>query len=273
MIRLPAVAGQFYEGNARALKRQVEDCIDAGAKKVDAIGAMCPHAGLMYSGKVAAAVWGRMVMPDTIVLIGPNHHGLGPDFGIMTEGAWRTPLGDVRVDSDVAREVYKRSRHLEVDQFSQQREHSLEVQLPFIQYFSPSCQIVPISMKHYEADDSFLRICEAIGEGVAKGLDAVKSKVMVVASSDMSHYEPQKTAQSNDQAALDAIVALDGKRLFREVRERGISMCGYAAVAAMMASSRLRGAKGAQLVKYMTSGDSTGDYSQVVGYGGVLVTP
>lgn len=272
MIRQPAVAGQFYEGSAAALKRQVEDCIDPKAKKVEAIGAMCPHAGLVYSGKAAGAVYSRMIMPDTLVLIGPNHHGLGPDFSIMTEGVWRTPLGDVRVDVDVAGEIFKHSRYLEQDQFSQQREHSLEVQVPFIQYFRPDIQIVPISLKHYDPDDNFLRICEAIGEGIATGLSKVRSKVAIIASSDMSHYEPKKTAEANDRAALDAVVALDAKRLFKVVRERDISMCGYAATAATLTACKLRGAKKAELVRYMTSGDATGDYSSVVGYAGVLIT-
>jgi AmmeMemoRadiSam system protein B len=271
MIRSPAVAGQFYSGSVKGLKEQVEGCIERSAEKSDALGVVCPHAGLMYSGKVAGAVYSRINVPDTYVMLGPNHYGMGPDFSIMTEGVWRMPFGEVKVDSLVAKEIFRHTKHLEEDQFSQEREHSLEVQLPLMQYFGSAFQIVPLSLKHYEADDSFLNICEEIGNGLAKALSVVKSKITIVASSDLTHYEPKEKAQANDQAAMDAIVALDAKRLFREVRERDISMCGYAPVAVMLTACRKLGAKKARIVKYMNSGDTTGDYSSVVGYGGLIV--
>jgi MEMO1 family protein len=271
MIRRPAVAGQFYSGSVRELKEEIDSCVEPGLPKVDAAGVVCPHAGLMYSGKVAGAVYSRIRMPDTFVMLGPNHHGLGPEFSIMTEGVWRMPFGEVMVDSLVAREIFKHSGHLEEDSFAHEREHSLEVQVPFMQYFAKDFQIVPISLRHYDADESFLKVCEEIGEGIAKGLARVKSKVTIVASTDFTHYQPQKVAEENDRAALDAIVALDAKRLFEEVRERDISMCGYAAVAAAVTACRRMGSKKAEVVKYMTSGDTTGDYSGVVGYGGVII--
>jgi len=271
MIRQPAVAGQFYSGSVRGLEGEVESCVELDAVKADALGVVSPHAGYMYSGKVAGAVYSRIRMPDTFVILGPNHHGMGADFGIMTEGVWRMPFGEVNVDSTLAEEIFKHSKHLKEDSLSHQREHSLEVQVPFMQFFSKEFQIVPIAMKHYAPDAGFLKVCVEIGESIAGVLSGVKSRVTVVASTDFTHYEPQEVAKENDKAALDAIVALDAERLFREVGDRNISMCGYAPVAVTITACKRLGATKAELVKYMTSGDSTGDYSAVVGYGGVVV--
>ena len=272
MIRQPAVAGQFYSGSVKGLKEQVESCLDLKARKVEALGVVCPHAGLMYSGPVAGAVYSSISEPDTFILFGPNHYGVGADFAIATEGVWTTPLGQSAVDSILARELFKNSGSLEEDAFSQGMDHSIEVQLPFIQYLFRQAQIVPISMKHYDAEEHFLSLCQGIGESVAAVLSRVKSKTTIVASSDFTHYEPQDVARRNDNAALEAILALDEVRLFKEVAERGISMCGYAPIAAMLVACKRLGAKNGRLVKYMTSGDTTGDYSQVVGYAGVIIT-
>jgi MEMO1 family protein len=272
MIRAPAVAGQFYSGSIAGLKAQVDGYVKKIGERVDALGVVCPHAGLMYSGMVAGAVYSRINIPDTFIMLGPNHHGLGPDFSIMTEGVWRMPFGDVRVDSLIAKEIFKNSKHLEADQFAQDREHSLEVQLPFMQYFGRDFQIVPISLRHYDADDGFLNICEDIGHGMAKALSSVRSKFTIVASTDLTHYQALDVAEENDKAALDAIVSMDVKKLFKEIREREISMCGYAPVAAMLTACRDLGASKGRLIKYATSGEVSGDYDQVVGYGGVIVT-
>jgi MEMO1 family protein len=271
MIRRPAVAGQFYSGSVSGLKEQVEDCIEKVDKKIDALGVVCPHAGLMYSGKVAGAVYSRINVPDTYVMLGPNHYGNGAEFSIMTEGVWSMPFGEVRVDSIIAREIFKHTKHLEEDQFAQEREHSLEVQIPFMQYFGRDFQIVPISLRHYDADEHFLSICEDMGHGMAKALSKVGSKVTIVASTDLTHYQPKNIAAQNDKAALDAMAVLDAKLLFRQIRERKISMCGYAPVAVMLTACKDLGAKRGSIVRYMNSGDATGDYSQVVGYGGVIV--
>jgi len=272
MIRNPAVAGQFYPGSVRGLVEEVRSCVEPDAVKTDAFGLVCPHAGYMYSGKVAGAVYSRINMPDTFIIIGPNHYGLGSDFSIATAGVWRTPLGEVRVDSLLASEILKNSKHLDEDPFAQEREHSLEVQIPFMQFFSKEFQIIPINIRHYEPDESFLQMCRDIGSGIARVVSGAGCKVTVVASTDFTHYEPQSVAREKDMAALDAIVALDATRLFRVVRERDISMCGFAPVAVTITACKLLGAKKAQLVKYMTSGDTTGDYSSVVGYGGVIIT-
>lgn len=271
-IRNPAVAGQFYAGNEKGLDEQVRGCLEDVKEKVDALGVVSPHAGFMYSGKVAGAVYSRITMPDTFVILGPNHHGMGADYSIMTEGVWNLPFGQVKVDDLLAKEIFRNCAHLKDDPFAQEAEHSLEVQVPFMQYFRPDIQIVPISMRHYLADDAFLKVCTEIGDSIGEVAARVGSRVTVVASTDFTHYQSQETASDNDHAALEAIVRLDAGELFREVRERDISMCGYAPVAATIAACRKLGATKAELVKYMTSGDTTGDYSAVVGYGGIVIT-
>ncbi len=271
MIRQAAVAGQFYSGGMKALTEEVQSHMESEAEKSDALGIICPHAGLMYSGDVAGAVYSRINPADTFIILGPNHYGVGADFSIMTDGVWVNPLGEVRVDSLLAKEIFKHTPHLEEDPFAQQREHSLEVQVPFMQHLSEDFQIVPVSVRHYAPDDGFLKVCVEIGESVADVISKVDAKVTLVASTDLTHYEKQEVAEENDRAALDAITVLDPEKLFREVRDRGISMCGYAPVAVVLAACKSLGARKGELVKYMTSGDTTGDYSSVVGYGGVII--
>jgi hypothetical protein len=173
MIRNPAVAGQFYSSSAKALIEDVKGMLEEVDEKVDAKGIVSPHAGLIYSGKVAGAVYSRIKSPDTYILIGPNHQGIGPDFGMIREGLWNMPLGEVKVDKLLADEIFKHSSLIEDDPFVQGREHSLEVQLPFMQYFSDSFQIVPITVLHYSPDENFLKSCVQVGETIAKAVSAL----------------------------------------------------------------------------------------------------
>lgn len=272
MIRSSAVAGQFYEDSPRKLAEELAASLKKAARKERVFGAVCPHAGYMYSGKVAGAVYSRIAPADTYVILGPDHHGIGSDFSVMTEGVWRTPLGEIRIDSALAKEIYKRSKHLEDDPFAQSREHSVEVQLPFIQYTAPRAEMVPISLRHYAADEAFLAICEDIGSAIGAAATSMKHKVTVIASSDFTHYQPRTRAKENDEAALQAIAALDAKGLFEKVRELDISMCGYAPVAAAITASKMLGAKKGEVVMYADSGDVTSDPSSVVGYAGVTFT-
>jgi len=271
MIRNPAVAGSFYYASKTALREQVEACLDLKAKKEDACGIVVPHAGFMYSGKVAGSVYSSIAMPDTFVILGPNHTGLGGDFSIITSGVWRMPFGDVRIDADLAESIIKHSKVLETDDMAHASEHSIEVQLPFMQYYSDAFQIVPIAVRHYPPDDSFLQACFDVGGAVAQAVKKTKEKVVVVASTDLTHYESQKTAEENDKAALGAILALNAPQLFKDVRERNISMCGYGPAAVTLTACRSLGCTKTRLVKYMTSGDVTGDRRHVVGYGGVVI--
>lgn len=270
MIRSPAVAGMFYPYDKRMLLEEVEKCIVKSPKEM-ACGIVVPHAGYVYSGRVAGAVYSSIEMPDTFVILGPNHTGFGSDFSIETSGLWRMPLGDVKVDQELAVEILKHSKNIEVDDTAHVSEHSIEVQLPFMQYFSESFQIVPIVVKHYTPDEYFLKACVDVGNAIAEAVEKTKERVVIVASTDLTHYESQKTAEENDKKALDAILALDAGRLFKEVRERDISMCGYGPVAVTLTACVKLGCKKARLIKYMTSGEASGDYGRVVGYGGISI--
>jgi len=276
MLRQPAVAGHFYQGTAEALRKQVQGFIVPGAKKVKALGILAPHAGLMYSGAVAGAVYSSVELPDTFVLIGPNHTGLGASVSLMSSGRWETPLGTVDIDEQLAAAILRRSSHIHEDTLAHLREHSLEVQLPFIQYFKNAFKIVPLQML-----DTGLTTCLEVGKAIAAAIqelgvpsvaDESKScQVLIVASSDMSHYERASSAKEKDSKAIERVLNLDAPGLYRTVRDYGITMCGYGPAVAMLTACNALGASRAELVKYANSGDVSGDYDQVVGYAGIII--
>lgn len=264
-VRDAAVAGQFYPGNPHLLESAVKELIGPGPKH-NALGVMVPHAGYMYSGSVAGEVYGAVEMPHSFIIIGPNHSGLGPMASIMASGVWRLPGGDAAIDEDLAGAVLSRSSSLEADDRAHVFEHSIEVQIPFMQYLSGNVSFVPISMMAHS-----LEVCRDIGTAVAAAVTASRNPVLVVASSDMTHYESQVIAHEKDQLAIDRLLALDPEGLLDTVQTNHISMCGVAPAAAMLFACNQLGAREARLVKYETSGDVTGDFSQVVGYAGVVV--
>ena len=266
MIRNSVVAGQFYPGSSEGLKRMIETMVDDRAEKVEAIGLVSPHAGYIYSGVVAGAVISRVKFKDTFVILGPNHTGMGKDFSIMTKGVWGTPLGVVEIDSELGKRILDSSSYLEEDYTAHQYEHSLEVQVPFLQYFKPDVRIVPIVLAHTNG-----ATYKKIGMELAGAIRESKKGALILASSDMTHYEPHETARKKDRQAIDAILDLDEDELLRRVDEFDISMCGYAPVVSLISAAKELGAKKAELVKYQTSGDTSGDYSSVVGYAGILV--
>jgi AmmeMemoRadiSam system protein B len=275
MIRQPAVAGHFYQGSPSALRDQVGRFLIPEAKKVKALGIVSPHAGLVYSGSVAGAVYSRIELPGTFVLIGPNHTGLGAPVSLMARGSWETPLGAVRINEDLADAVLSKSRHIHDDTMAHLREHSLEVQLPFIQYLKRNFTIVPIQMM-----DTRLETCIEVGNAVASAIAECGARsaeykaegTLIVASSDMSHYVSAGTAKKKDHAAIKRILDLDAQGLYHTVRDEGISMCGYGPVVAMLTACKVLGATKAELVKYTNSGEVSGDYDQVVGYAGIVVS-
>ncbi len=271
MIRSPAVAGQFYYYDPSMLQAQVLECMGEIAGGEDVLGVLVPHAGFMYSGKVAGMVYRRIKPADSYVILGPNHTGMGPPLSLMREGIWRMPFGEVAINSDLAESILINSKHLKEDILAHQYEHSIEVQLPFTQTLKADSQFVPIAVAHMPLSADSLDVARDVGEAIAKAVKATREKVVVVASTDLTHYEPQDAAKEKDDAALKAVLALDPKKLFAEVGKRSISMCGYGPTAIMLYACRALGAKKAELAGYMTSGDVTGDYEQVVGYGGVLV--
>ena len=280
MKRKPAVAGQFYSASSSALSKQVRNYVQSDKRREKVIGAVCPHAGLMYSGAVAGAVYSGIEFPHTFVLIGPNHTGTGKPFSVMTSGEWEIPTGSLKIDSMLANKILNSFKSFVVDLPTGQagstlreedisahlKEHSLEVQLPFIIHFSSKVQIVPITIM---IDD--LGSCRLIGEALAGAIKDTDYAVTIIASSDMSHYETDSMARAKDKKAIDRILALDPEGLYETVMKESISMCGFAPATAMLFASKKLGAREASLVKYMTSGDVSGDYNHVVGYAGIIV--
>ena len=266
MIRSPVVAGQFYPGSPDGLRRMIEGMVDKKAKKVEVIGLVSPHAGYIYSGAVAAAVISRVKFKDTFVILGPDHTGRGKAFSIMSEGTWKTPLGETEIDSELGKRILSASSYLEEDHVAHQFEHSIEVQVPFLQYFKPDVRIVPIVIGHASG-----AIYKEIGRELAAAIKELKKGVILLASSDMTHYEPHESARRKDSQAIEAILDLDEGELLRRVDEFDISMCGYAPVVSLISAAKELGAKKAELVKYQTSGDTSGDYGSVVGYAGIIV--
>jgi AmmeMemoRadiSam system protein B len=276
MLRHPAVAGHFYQGTPEALRKQVQGFIIPGAKRVRALGILAPHAGLLYSGAVAGAVYSSIELPDTFILIGPNHTGLGASVSLMASGRWETPLGTVDIDEPLAAAILEKSKQIHEDTLAHLREHSLEVQLPFIQYFKHTFMIVPLQIL-----DTRLETCLEVGRAIAAAIqergaqgaerESERHRVLIVASSDMSHYERAVTAKEKDSKAIHQILNLDPQGLYRTVRDYGITMCGYGPAVVMLAACNTLGASHAELVKYANSGDVSGDYEQVVGYAGIVI--
>ena len=272
-MRKPAVAGSFYPGSFTGLQRQIEDCFkhplgpgalpgEGKSAERHILGLVSPHAGYIYSGPVAANGFSRMAAekkPGTVVIVGPNHRGLGAMVAVGREGPWQTPLGSVEVDVAVGEAIVSAGHWAKWDDLAHSMEHSLEVQVPFLQYiYGPEFKIVPIAMLRQE-----LEIGEDLGRAIAAALKGKDG--LIIASSDFSHYESQSSAGRKDRMALDAILSLDPARLEETVNSHNISMCGPGPVMAMITACKELGAKKASLLRYATSGDITGDYSQVVG--------
>lgn len=266
LIRHPQVAGQFYSANPAALKKELELFLLKKQEKKDVFGLLAPHAGYMFSGKVAGACYSHINLTKTVIILGPNHTGLGPQFSIMTEGTWQMPLGDVVVDGLLAKSILEESQYLREDFKAHLYEHSIEVQLPFLQFLLPQVKIVPIIISSGE-----LRAYNEIANAMAKTIKKSGKSHLIIASSDMTHYQPQKKAQENDNLAIEAILKLDERELLNRIEKLNITMCGYGPTACMLSAAKKLGAKAAHLIKYETSGEASGDYSSVVGYAGILV--
>lgn len=230
------------------------------------VGLICPHAGYMYSGPVAAHAYYHLATdgkPSVIVIFGPNHYGYGSALAIMREGAWRTPLGEVEIDTSSANKILRESNIIDVDDSAHAREHSIEVQLPFLQYlYGSNFRFVPISFLMQDFESS-----REVGQAVAKAL--ADKNVLVVASTDMTHYESQEMAERKDKMAINAILKMNQENFFSTVESQRLSACGYGPVVAAMTAAKALGAERAQLLCYKTSGDVTGDTSSVVGYASI----
>ena len=273
-VRKPAVAGSFYPANKDALLQAIENCfmhsygpqkkppVESGRK---IIGMVCPHAGYMYSGPVAAHSYyaASSLNVDLVIMIGPNHYGIGSGVATTKEGFWETPLGLIDVDNNAAENVAKISGIVDFDDYAHSEDHCLEVQLPMLQYIYEQFKILPIIMWMQDKDTA-----TDVGKAVA---EIVKDRnALLIASSDFTHYEPNEEAHRKDKELINAILELDVNRYYTVLRKLEVSACGYGAIASVMIAAKILGAKKGELLKYATSGDVAGKKDSVVGYGSIL---
>ena len=266
IVRPPAVAGQFYPGRAEILLREIREYTSTNATKQPALGCVVPHAGYMYSGHVAGAVYASLKLPARYIILCPNHTGRGAPLAIMSDGTWETPLGQVPIDTELAESLKSKFPLLAEDPLAHQTEHALEVQLPFLQALQTDFKFVPITV-----GTSRLEILQALGGTIVEALHAIDEPAMVIASSDMNHYESDAATRIKDRKAIDRILALDPEGLHETVQREHITMCGYGPAVVMLTAAKALGATHAELVKYATSGDVSGDKDWVVGYAGITV--
>jgi len=264
--RKPAVSGSFYPGDADELKDMLKELTEQGLARARAFGIISPHAGYVYSGRGAGKIFSRVELPEDIIILAPNHRGMGAEVALWKQGSWLTPLGEVLVNAELGELIKTESELVEEDENAHRFEHSLEVQIPFIQFFKPDFKLVPICILRLNYKET-----EQLGKAIARAIEKWAKPVLIVASSDMSHYIPAEQAKKMDKLALEKILKLDPEGLFNAVLENNISMCGFIPSAVMLVSAKELGAKSAELVDYRNSGDVTGDYRQVVAYASVLV--
>jgi len=276
-VRHPAVAGSWYAGNSVGLQTQIEKCFThkLGPGKLpkvvkegprNLVGLVCPHAGYMYSGPVAAHAYYELAKdgkPDIVVIFSPNHTGRGSALAVMNEGVWRTPMGDVEIDIQTANQILRESHIIDVDDRAHAYEHSIELQLPFLQYlYGSAFKFVPICFLIQDLESS-----REVGQATAKALSG--KNALVIASTDMTHYEPHGMAEKKDKMVIEAAIKMDEEQYYSDVDSHAISTCGYGPTIAAITAAKELGAKKAKLLCYKTSGDITGDFSAVVGYASI----
>jgi AmmeMemoRadiSam system protein B len=267
MIRPPAVAGQFYPVDPRELSALVLKYTreNTERKKVHVKACLAPHAGYVYSGHVAGAVFSRIMLPKRIVILGVRHYPRGEALAILSAGAWRTPLGNVCIDEELAKRVCAACPSLREDEVAHSREHSLEVELPFLQVLNPVFTFVPVAVGTIR----YQELVE-VGEGMARVLEESKEEILVVTSSDMNHYENDELTRRKDRQAIECMLRVDAAGLYEVCRKEEISMCGLGPAVVMLTAMQKLGVKKGELVKYATSGDIAGDRDRVVGYAGMI---
>ena len=268
MIRPPAVAGQFYPEETARLRDTVDSFLSTAnpEKKIRARACLVPHAGYIYSGQVAAEVYRRIEIPARTILVGPRHFPRGAPLAILSDGAWQTPLGMAPIDRPLAEKIAHAFPPLREDAVAHSSEHSLEVQIPFFQRLLPSFGFVPIVIGPAAWEQ-----LDALGHALAGVISAESEPVLLIASSDMNHYESDAVTRVKDHKAIEQILALEPRRLFDTVHNEEISMCGVAATVAVLTAARELGAIRAELVRYATSGEINGDMQEVVGYAGIVI--
>lgn len=265
-VRQAAVAGQFYPRDGGELDQQLCDFIQLSSVGFVVQGAVVPHAGYAYSGRIAGKVYGRIHIPEQVVLLGPNHTGRGARSSIVSEGSWETPLGRVAVDAQLAESLLAGCSSLERDVEAHRAEHSLEVQIPFLYHLNPRVCIVPITLMPRTLED-----CLKLGREIAEVIRGSRGPILLVASTDMTHYEPREKAREKDRLAIEQMVALNPEGLYQTVGSHRISMCGFIPATVVLAACRSLGSRQAELVGYSDSGEASGDSARVVGYAGLII--
>lgn len=266
MLRDPAVAGKFYSANPEVLRSDLSSYLSHPHERVFAIGCLAPHAGYMYSGKVAGAVFSSIQIPSRCIIMCPNHTGRGHPLAVMAEGKWRTPLGEVAIDSELAARILKACPALAEDDAAHRFEHAIEVELPFLQMLCPAFEMVPIAV-----GSSRLLLLEELGRALAEVVRSSPGDVLMIASSDMNHYEDDDTTRIKDHKAIKTILSLDAQALYETIMNESISMCGFGPAVAMLTATKLLGATKAELVEYATSAETSGDKEMCVGYAGIVI--
>jgi MEMO1 family protein len=265
MDRQAAVAGYFYPGEKHRLEKQLSELLPAKTEKKPAIAVVAPHAGYMYSGRVAGEVYSSVDLPQTFIILCPNHTGSGSDFDLWNEGNWITPLGPARVDTELCEELRNNFPLAISDGRAHIKEHALEVQIPFLQYLKGEISFLPLCIRGWNYED-----LEELGHAISKIVKSSERGILIIASSDMTHYETAASAKQKDRWAIDQMERCDPRGLYDTVHQHKISMCGYLPTTVAMIAARDLGATSGQLLKYATSGDVTGDQTSVVGYAGII---
>jgi len=266
MVRKPAVAGQFYTNDPSRLRDQLETFVKTEHAKIKIYGAIVPHAGYIYSGAVAGAVYARINIPETVVILGPNHHGIGSKAALYPPGEWLTPLGTIGIDQQLSSAIRSSSPLVVEDNTAHQNEHSIEVQVPFLQFLKPNVSIVPLCLGFTDFSS-----CKSLGLSLAQAISSYQKEVLIIASSDMSHYQSAEVARHEDLLALREVLNMNPEGMYSIVTGRGITMCGIIPVTVMLIAAMALGASKSELIRYATSGEVSGDFNQVVGYAGVMV--
>lgn len=266
-VRYCAVAGRFYPSDPHQLRSDIDSYLSPVQNELRAISCMAPHAGYIYSGAVAGAVFSRVAIPRQCIVLCPNHTGFGKPLSIMSSGKWQTPLGDIPVDRELAGDLKRRCPLLEEDTQAHRSEHAIEVELPFLLTRQPDVAMVPIAIGTGRFES-----LAALGEALAETISAQEQPVLIVTSSDMNHYEDDTITRKKDSIAIECILALDAHGLYEAVRRENISMCGFGPAVAMLTAAPKLGASKSELVQYATSGDAFGDRQSVVGYAGIAIS-
>lgn len=267
VIRLPSVAGRFYPSDSceltSVIRKHTEKEIDG--VPVRARACLVPHAGYVYSGRVAGAVYSRLALPKKIVILGVRHFPRGESAAILSEGAWRTPLGDAAIDAPLAKSLRAACPLLREDSVAHSGEHSLEVQLPFLQVLDAGFTFVPVALGTVRFEELV-----NVGEAIARVLAESRDEALLLTTSDLNHYENDAATRLKDEKAIEKLLALDARGLYDTCRKESISMCGLGPAVAMLTALTKLGAKNAELVRYATSGDVFGERDSVVGYAGMI---